>query len=109
MKKSSLFLLELILMTLVFSVCAAICVSILGKAWSISRDSERLTQAVYLAETTAAHLQAQDEAPPETQGEYEVTWDSDTSLHGVVDYEIRVFYQDELVYSLLVSGQEVDS
>ena len=46
-------LLELVLDLCVFAVCALICVLLLVRAGTISRGSERLTRAVYLAQTLA--------------------------------------------------------
>lgn len=58
MKRSSLFLLELLAMILVFSLCAALCVRMIGASWAIANESSRLTEAVYLAESAAARLQS---------------------------------------------------
>ncbi len=46
-------LLELILDLCVFAVCAVVCVLLLVRAQGISAGSQRLTRAVYLAQSAA--------------------------------------------------------
>ncbi len=53
--KTSLFLIEMIIAVLFFSICAAICVQIFAKAYTTSRDTQTLNSAVTLC-TSAAEL-----------------------------------------------------
>ena len=106
MKRSSLFLLELISMILLFSICAAVCVSLLGKAWGISRQSDRLTHAVYLAETAAAHIQADLPYTPEAVDGYAVQTAPGNRQDGLSSTLITVRYEGEIVYELAVSHLE---
>lgn len=52
-KKADLFLLELVCSLFLFAVCATVCVGLLVHARSLSRESARLTQAVYIAQDAA--------------------------------------------------------
>ena len=56
--KSQTFLLELLIMILLFSLAAVICVRIFVKAYQMNRESERLTQAVTLVRSLEAVLRS---------------------------------------------------
>lgn len=56
--KSSLFLMELILVILFFSIAGAICIQIFVKAHLLSRSASELNRAVALAQSAAAGLEA---------------------------------------------------
>lgn len=53
MKRSNLFLMELVLDLFLFALCAAVCVGLILHAKSMSLESEQLTQAVYIAQDAA--------------------------------------------------------
>ena len=55
-KKTSLLMIELISAILIFSVCCAICVGLFVEADRESKNSARLTQAVFLAQNAAELL-----------------------------------------------------
>lgn len=57
-KRSSLFLTELVLSLLVFIVCAVVCVSLLVYSYNTSKNSTNLTHAVFLAESMAENWKA---------------------------------------------------
>lgn len=106
MKRSSLLLLELLLMILLFALCSVICVSILAKSWAISQESERLTTAVYLAESAASYVQGNREDFTEQDGAYRVSLSHEVASNGLASTLICVSYEGELVYSLTVSCQK---
>jgi Tfp pilus assembly protein PilE len=56
--KSAIFLFELMVVILVFTIAAAICTSIFVKAYKFSADSEDLTTAVIKAESAAEKFKA---------------------------------------------------
>ena len=56
-------LLERILDLCVFAVCAVVCVLLLVRAQGISAGSQRLTRAVYLAQSAAETWKAAGEIP----------------------------------------------
>ncbi|MEG2678532.1 MAG: hypothetical protein RR949_01260 [Oscillospiraceae bacterium] len=57
-KKGTLVLLELLCNILIFALCAAVCVGILGHAKTISEESATLTDAVLLAQSAAERNRA---------------------------------------------------
>lgn len=61
--RSSLFLMELVIDLFLFVLCAAVCVVLLVHARSMSGESTRLTQAVYLAQSAAEEWKATGETP----------------------------------------------
>lgn len=58
MKRTNLFLLELVLDLLLFTVCATVCVGLVLHAKGMSRDSRALTEAVYIAQDAAERYRA---------------------------------------------------
>lgn len=61
--RSVLFLTELVLDLLLFALCAAVCAALLAHARSMSRESGRLTEAVYAAQTAAEDWKAAGALP----------------------------------------------
>lgn len=107
----SLFLMELVIDLFLFVLCAAVCVGLLLHARSMSLESTRLTQAVYLAQSTAEALRAGDALPESPEGyRYEV---SQTENSGLSTAEIEIFWGDTSLYTLETSwisdlhGEEV--
>lgn len=107
MKRLSPLLLELIVMVLVFSLCAAVCLNILSNAWTISRSSERLNQAVELAEIAAARLQSGIPYEGGMTGKYKVVLDKSPGDSGLTETLISVNYEEELIYTLTVTLEEL--
>ena len=56
--RSRLFLLELVCDLVIFALCAAVCVALLFQAKSMSAESTKLAQAVYIAQDAAERLRA---------------------------------------------------
>ena len=56
--KSRLLLLELVADLFIFVLCASVCVALLVQARSMSDESTKLTQAVYIAQDAAERLRA---------------------------------------------------
>lgn len=56
--RSRLLLIELFCDLVIFALCAAVCVALLVQARSMSRESTRLTQAVYIAQDAAERWRA---------------------------------------------------
>lgn len=70
-KRSSLFLLELILAIGFFCIAAAICVQIFVKSYNIEQDSSALNHAVHLATSAAETFRKTD------VDDYKVYYDQD--------------------------------
>jgi len=56
--KSTLFLIEQLIVIAVFAVCAAACISILANAFFLSRDSRDISNALFAAESVAETVKA---------------------------------------------------
>jgi len=56
--KTAIFLFELMVVILIFSIAAAVCTSAFGKAYGFSEDSKALTMAVLKAESIAEEFKA---------------------------------------------------
>ena len=94
-KKANLFLIELVCNLL---ICAAVCVGLLVHARRISRESTRLTQAVYLAQSIAEEWKATGKEPARRSED-----DSGLSaLCGIRGNELDIaIYQDDVrIYAL---------
>ena len=100
-KKANLFLIELVLNLLIFALCAAVCVGLLLHARSMSLESTRLTQAVYLVQSTAEALRAGSALPEAPEGyRCEVSRTEDS---GLTSASIEVFWGDTALYTLETS------
>lgn len=97
-KRTNLFLIELVFNLFIFALCAAVCVGLLLHARRLSQESERLTQAVALAQSAAESLRTGGALPEAPEG-YEIT-PLLTAGEGLVDGQILVLYQGETVYTL---------
>ena len=58
--RNTLFLTELVLNVLIFALCAGGCALLLVRANALSRQSQALTAATYIAQIAAAHFDGQD-------------------------------------------------
>ena len=58
--KSTLFLMELVVVIFFFSICAAICVNVFGSAQMMAKDSYNLSNAVMTARSAASCYKAAD-------------------------------------------------
>ena len=97
----SLFLMELIIDLFLFVLCAAVCVGLLLHARSMSLESTRLTQAVYLAQSTAEALRAGSPLPEAPEGyRCEVSRTEDS---GLTSASIEVLWGDTALYTLETS------
>jgi hypothetical protein len=56
--KSQLFMMEFLIVLLLFAVCSAICISAFVRADHISRDSVQLNRALTLAQSVAEEIKA---------------------------------------------------
>lgn len=56
--RSTLFLMELMMVVFIFALCAAVCMRLFGAAYSISSDSDDLNHATALSKTAASCYKA---------------------------------------------------
>ena len=119
--KTPLFLMELLIMLLVFSVSAAICLQVFAGARRISEESRRLDAAVMLAQTATETWKANHGDLEETAADMNVIpdedgfvlYDEENSLHMEVVTEnatanIVVFGGEEEIFSLVCEAVMVD-
>lgn len=96
--KSGLFLFELIVVILLFTVSSAVCINIFAKSYSFSNQSESLTKSSLKAETAA-------EVFKETNGDVDAITkalkaDNDTydvimtEQDGLPEYTLNVYYDE---------------
>lgn len=89
--RSRLLLVELVCDLVIFALCAVVCVTLLVKARSMSQESTRLTQAVYLAQTAADQYLAGEDFGGDF-GDFLVSYNRDASpAHGVPAQSIVVW------------------
>lgn len=99
MRRTNLFLLELVLDLLLFALCAAVCVGLILHAKGMSLDSRRLTDAVYLAQT-AAETWRSGGVPASEAGEYEISVTETGDQTPLRRCDIAVSLDGELIYAL---------
>lgn len=109
--KASLLLMEQLLMILVFSVAAALCLQVFAKARFLSEETVRRDQSVILARNAAELLKAAggDTEAAENLGEdgYQVAVIPCPSRYpGLACAEIQVSYEDQVLFSLETGWQE---
>lgn len=110
--KVSLQLMELLVMILVFSLAAALCLQVFARAVEISRETECRDQAVILARNAAELLKATagdtEAAEHLSRDGFRVTVKTKPArLPGLGEAEIQVFYEDQIVFCLDTGWQEV--
>lgn len=97
-RSSGLFLMELILAILFFSVASAVCVEFFVKAHLISRDSEALTHAVNECSGAAEILCTSDSLPEGLtllKGQYpEGDYPALSETEGTESTEVSLYYDD---------------
>ena len=119
--KTPLFLMELIIMLLVFSISAAVCLQVFSGAKKISEESRKLDAAVMQAQTIAECWKASHGDLEETAEMLNVipvksgfkVYDEENWLHTEVFCEdatmnIAVFSGEEEIYSLICKAVMAD-
>lgn len=109
--KTSLLLLEQLVMVLVFALAAALCLQAFVRADTISRETARREEAVILAQNAAELLKAQAGDPTQAQAlggdgfRVEITRRT-APVPGLGQARIEVFYESELLFTLNAGWQE---
>lgn len=97
--RANLFLIEITCNLFIFALCAAVCVGLLVHARAMSWESTRLTQAVYLAQSTAEALRVECPVPTAPDG-YEIDTRLKTAEGGLTYANIEILNRGESVYTL---------
>lgn len=107
--RASLVLMEQLLMVLVFALAAALCLRGFAKAEEISVRTARRDEAVWIAQNAAELLKAGEEPEvPSESGFTLVIQETDTAIPGFRQAEIRVSYEEDVLFTLTTGWQEVD-
>lgn len=104
--KSTLFLMELIIVIFFFSICAAICVNVFGSAQQMARDSHNLSNAVMAARSAAGCYKSAD---GDIGAAVELLDGAMSADHGIVYYDKewqQVVSADESRFYLLIDPLE---
>ena len=108
--RAFLVLMEQLVMVLVFSVAAAVCMGLFIRAGQTAEETDRLGDAVLLAQNAAEILKASggEGAVPAEQNGYrvEILRTAD-NIPGFGSAVIQIFYQGERLFSLETGWQEV--
>ena len=122
--RTSLLLMEQLVMVLVFAIAAAVCLRLFGAAWQINRQTELRSEAAVLAQNGAEAVKGcQGDLEKagmildgETNGDVLTVSDGDLvmqiirlpdSLPGLGQAQIRVIQEQAELFFLAVSWQEV--
>ena len=121
--RTSLLLMEQLVMVRVFAIAAAVCLRLFGAAWQINRQTELRSEAAVLAQNGAEAVKGcQGDLEKagmildgETNGDVLTVSDGDLvmqiirrpdSLPGLGQAQIRVMQEQEELFFLAVSWQE---
>lgn len=108
--RATLTLMELLLMVLVFALAAAVCLQLFAAAGRLSGEISRQDQAVLLAQNAAEALKAgvQPQSPDPDSGLTLTIQEEASALPGLRKAQIRVLFEEELLFALTTGWQEVD-
>ena len=109
--KTSLLLMEQLVMVLTFALAAALCLGVFAAARNMSEDAEALDGAVILAQNAAEVLKdtcgdaVQAQALAESPYRLEIR--EMDAVPGLGQAEIRVYAEEELLFAITAGWQEV--
>ena len=111
--KASLFLMEQLVMVLVFALAAALCLGVFVRANEISSETARRDKAVIIAQNAAQMLKTTGDPELVRQrvdsGEFVLEIQNENSeISGLRQAKIIVFYENREVFFLRTGWQEVE-
>ena len=110
-RKTSLLLMEQLVMVLTFALAAALCLGIFAGARNLSEDAAMLQEASILAQNAAEVLKATagdtQQAEAVASAPYGLEIIETDGVSGMGQAEIRVFAEEEMIFSLTAGWQEV--
>jgi Tfp pilus assembly protein PilX len=108
--KSSLLLMEQLIMVLVFALAAALCLQVFAKADRISLETTRQDRAMILAQNAAAVLKATEgnieKAEAFSQDGYQVDITKLPGVSGLGCAQIQISYEGTPLFTLQTGWQE---
>lgn len=90
MRRSAMFIFELIFIAASFVLCSAVCMRILVSSRMMSNDSAELAEAVTIAQSAAAHFRVGEEYIPADDSEFDVSvtkYDDGDITYGTISVE----------------------
>lgn len=106
--RASLSLMELLIMVLVFSLAAAVCLRLFVAAGEISEEITRQDEAVVMAQNAAEALKAGKEPEILSQEGLKLAIrEVNPEVPGMKQAQISVFYENEVIFSMETGWQEV--
>lgn len=107
--RTTLLLMEQLIMVLVFALAAALCLRCFAKAEQISTQTARRDEAVWIAQNAAEQLKAGKEPDgiAQNSGFTLHIQEADTDIPGLRLAEIQVLFDEEILFSLTTGWQEV--
>lgn len=108
--KAPLLMMEQLIMTLVFALAAALCLRCFAQANEISIRTARQDEAVMIAQNAAELLKAgrnPDEMNPQSEYRLEII-EQNSATADLAEAEIRVYFDDEMLFSLRTGWQEAE-
>ena len=112
-RKSSLLLMEQLIMVLTFALAAALCLGAFAGAGNLSQKARDLDTAVILAQNAAEVLKESrgdtSRAQSLAQPPYRLEIERADAVSGLAQADIRVFLEDALLFSITAGWQEVGS
>ena len=108
--KTSLLLMEQLVMILVFALCAALCLQCFVAADRISRETGLRDEALLLAQNTAESLKAGIPIPDAPDSLTRTVEDLPGEIPGLSKAEIRIYSAEsgDLLITITAGWQEVD-
>ncbi len=106
--KTSLTLLEQLVMTLVFAIGGALSLGAFGRAAVIQNETEIKQQAVFLAQSTAELLKTGDVRRLNTPGYFRVEIQEKSTDNPLLKkVMVEIYYKGDLIYGIETGWQEV--
>lgn len=105
-RRSSLFLLELMIAILLFSLSAAICIQIFVKSHTIEKKSTELNQAVFAASSIAEIIRSGEDYEDILWEEYPLTEETENVFYIYFDQVWESVSSTEASYVLTLEAKE---
>lgn len=107
-KRSNLFLLELILAILFFSLASAVCMQLFAKARTLSTQASLQNHALVEAKNACALFQSREGSLEKLQEDYSCSVLTDSSLTVYYDEDWELCSQEDSVYTMEIQRKSTD-
>lgn len=107
-RRSTIFLMELIMAILIFSLAATVCVQVFVKSHIIEKDSNQLSNAVFASVSVAEIIRSSDDYDSVLFTQYPFMLRSNDTYSIFYDNNWTVTYESNAKYCLKISFSKVD-